>query len=95
MSLNETPVIDEKIVLVNYKKLKELEGISVSIDDSRIEIINNSGDKVYLILDKFMDKKVYDVDEVKYINITGLKGKYTIYVKIKDTLYKTDYYIEV
>ena len=82
-------------MLVNYKKLKELEGISVSIDDSRIEIINNSGDKVYLILDKFMDKKVYDVDEVKYINITGLKGKYTIYVKIKDTLYKTDYYIEV
>lgn len=94
-SLNETPVSDEKIVLVNYKKLKELEGISVSIDDSRIEIINNSGDKVYLILDKFMDKKVYDVDEVKYINITGLKGKYTIYVKIKDNIYKTDYYVEV
>lgn len=94
-SLNETPVSDEKIVLVNYKKLKELEGISVSIDDSRIEVINNSSDKIYLILDKFMDKRVYEVDEVKYINVTGLKGKYTIYVKIKDTLYKTDYYIEV
>lgn len=94
-NLNETPVSDEKIVLVNYKKLKELEGISVSFDDSRIEIINNSRDKVYSILDKFMDKRVYEVDEVKYINVTGLKGKYTIYLKINDTLYKTDYYIEV
>ena len=93
-SLNETPVSDEKIVLVKYKRLKELEDISISLNDRRIEIINNSGDKVYLILDKFMDKRVYEVDRVRYINVTGLKGKYTIYVKVKDNIYKTDYYVE-
>ena len=58
-SLDETQDSDEKIVLVNYKKLKELEDISISLNDRRIEIINNSGDKVYLILDKFMDKRIY------------------------------------
>lgn len=93
-SLNETPVSDEKIVLVKYKRLKELEDINISLNDRRIEIINNSGDKVYLILDKFMDKRVYEVDRVRYINVTGLKGKYTIYVKVKDNIYKTDYYVE-
>lgn len=75
-------------------------------------------DKVKIILDKFLDKKEYDVivrkrpytamcvdiftdkeekdgiKVTKYINNTGLNGKYLIYVSINGTIYKTNKYVE-
>ena len=93
--LNETSVSDKKIALVNYDKVEELKNINITRDVNRIKIINDNEDKIYLILDKFMDKRIYEVEDIKYINVFGLNGKYTIYFKINDNIYKTDYYIEV
>ena len=46
-------------------------------------------------LDKLFDKRIYEVKDTKYVNLNGLKGKYTIYYRIDGKVYKTDYYIEV
>lgn len=94
-SLKETLVSDEKILLFNYDKFDVLENISVVKEVERIKVINNNEDIIYLILDKFMDKRVYEVSNVKYINTYGLEGKYTVYFKIDDKVYKTNYYVEV
>lgn len=93
-TLNETKVSSKKISLFNYDKYTSGD-IELSRDVNRITIINNTGSKVYVILDKFLDKRIYEVDNIKYINTTGLSGKYTIYYKIDDKLYKTDYLLEV
>jgi len=92
--LNETKVSSKKISLFNYDKYT-FDDIELSRDVNRITIINNTGSKVYVILDKFLDKRIYEVDNIKYINTTELSGKYTIYYKIDDKLYKTDYLLEV
>lgn len=94
-TLSETLVSDKKINLFNYDRVNELKGISITMDVSRIKVINENYDKIYIILDKFMGKKIYEVNDIKYINLFGLDGKYTVYLKISDKLYKTDYYIEV
>lgn len=94
-NLNMTPVDDVKISLVGYNKLNELKNIDIVKETNRIKVTNDSGDDVYLILDKFMDKRIYKISDLKYVNISGLNGKYTVFIKINDKVYKTDYYIEV
>ena len=69
--------------------------ISIKMDVNRISIYNNTCKEVYLILDKLFDKRIYEVKDTKYVNLNGLKGKYTIYYRIDGKVYKTDYYIEV
>lgn len=93
-SLKETPISDKRISLIKYSK-SELKNIKIEKDNNRIKIINDSDNKIYIILDKFLDKRVYEVGYIKYINTFGLKGKYTVYFKVDDDVYKTDYYIEV
>ena len=93
--LYETPVSSENIMLINYKKSDLSSDILIEREFDRIVVTNKREEKIYLILDKFMDKKVYEVDDVFYINNVELKGKYTVFYKINDTLYKTEYYIEV
>ena len=93
-TLSETSVSDKKISLFNYDNVKEIKDISITIDFNRIKVINDNEDKIYIILDKFMDKRIYEVDNIKYINLFGLDGKYTVYFKINDKIYKTEYYIE-
>lgn len=93
-SLKETPISDKRISLIKYSK-GELKNIKIEKDNNRIKIINDSDNKIYIILDKFLDKRVYEVGYIKYINTFGLKGKYTVYFKVDDDVYKTDYYIEV
>ena len=39
--------------------------------------------------------EIYEIKDIKYINLNGLNGKYTIYYKIDGRVYKTDYFIEV
>ena len=96
----ETKESNQNIFLVGYiKPDKNYHSYNIditkTIDNLQITGNFNENDDVYLILDKFLDKKVYDIDN-KYttINKIGLSGKYSIYLKINDTIYKTDNYIE-
>ena len=92
--LTTTNRYDKDISIIKYDKY-DGKDINIKMDVNRISIYNNTGKEVYLILDKLFDKRIYEVKDTKYVNLNGLKGKYTIYYKIKDKLYKTDYYIEV
>lgn len=93
-TLKETEVLKKKIPLIKYKKGK-LKDIDITIDSNRIKVVNNRDEVIFIVLDKLLDKRVYEVNDIKYINLEELHGKYTIYYKINHTLYKTDYYIEV
>lgn len=93
-SLNETKMSNKNISLFKYKN-KNNDKISINYDQDRITVINETEKDVYIILDKFMDKRVYKVGYVKYINNTSLNGIYTIYYMIDNKVYKTDYSIEV
>ena len=92
--LNETKTTNQKVNLLKYSKYKG-KNIDIKMDNDRITITNSSNDEVYIILDKLLDKRVYKVVDNKYVNLEGLRGKYTIYYKINKKVYKTDYYIEV
>lgn len=91
---------DKSIFLVGYKNPnKEYKDYNINItktaDTLQINGDFTENDKVYLILDKFLDKKVYDIINNEIIvNKKGLSGKYSIYLKINDTIYKTDNYIK-
>ena len=93
-NLGITSVSKENIAIINYNK-SELDNIEIIKDLDRIKVKNINSENIYFILDKFMDKKIYEVDDIKYINFNGLSGKYTIYYKIGKKIYKTNYYIEV
>ena len=92
--LNETDMVTKDISLLKYSKYKEND-IDIKIDMNRITVNNNGDDEVFIILDKMLDKRIYEVVDTKYINLEGLKGKYTIYYKINKKVFKTDYYVEV
>ena len=92
-NLDETKVSNKKISLLKYDKDK-VDGISIEQDSERIKITNDNDQKVYVILDKFLDKRVYEVGYIKYINTTSLRGKYTVYFKVGNKLYKTNSYVE-
>ena len=85
---------DKDISIIKYDKY-DGKDINIKMDVNRISIYNNTGKEVYLILDKLFDKRIYEVKDTKYVNLNGLKGKYTIYYRIDGKVYKTDYYIEV
>lgn len=92
--LNTTNKYDKDISIIKYDKY-DGKDINIKMDVNRISIYNNTGKDVYLILDKLFDKRIYEVKDTKYVNLNGLKGKYTIYYRIDGKVYKTDYYIEV
>lgn len=92
--LSETKADKKSIHLLKYSKFKD-DDISLSMDSNRIKVTNNSDNDIYIIFDKFLNKKIYKVEKLKYINLEGLSGKYNIYYKIKNKVYKTDYYVEV
>lgn len=100
---SETETSKESFLLINYKNpddnYKKYD-IKLKKETDRLVVSGKfkKEDKVYVILDKFMDKKIYDVDikentTYKYINSTNLEGKYSIYIKINDKLYKTNKYV--
>ena len=100
---SETETSKESLLLINYKNpddnYKKYD-IKLMRETDRLVVSGKfkKNDKVYIILDKFMDKKIYDVDikentTYKYINSTNLEGKYSIYLKINDKLYKTNKYV--
>ena len=92
--LTTTNKYDKDISIIKYDKY-DGKDINIKMDVNRVSIYNNTGKEVYLILDKLFDKRIYEVKDTKYVNLNGLKGKYTIYYRIDGKVYKTDYYIEV
>lgn len=92
--LNKTNTSDKKISLLRYSK-EDINGINLISDSDRIIVVNETGKKIYIVFDKLFGKKIYEVDDNKYINKVGLKGRYNIYYKIDGKVYKTNYYVEV
>lgn len=96
----ETKVSDKNIFLVGYINPDDKYDnynidITKTIDNLQITGTFNESDEVYLILDKFLDKKIYDIDtNHTIINKEGLSGKYSIYLSINNTIYKTNNYIK-
>ena len=93
--LKETDVSYKNIKLFSYDNMKDIDNIFINQDSDRIKVVNNTDNDILVILDKFMDKRVYEVSDIKYINLSGLSGKYTIYLEIDGNLYKTDFFVEV
>lgn len=93
-SLKETEMYNRDISILKYDKYTGND-IDVKMNSNRISVSNGTGNKIYLILDKLFDKRIYEISDVGYINLKGLNGKYTIYYKINDKVYKTDYFVEV
>jgi len=96
----ETPQSIKNIFLIGYiEPDKKYQNYNIKIikTTENLQIIGNftDDDEIYLILDKFLDKKVYDINtNHTIINKHGLSGKYSIYIKINDTIYKTNNYIK-
>ena len=85
----------KNIWLLSYSK-KMKNKIDVKKEFNRIIIsskdINDCN--AYLILDKLLDKRVYELcNNVNYIYSYDFKGKYSIYFKIDGKVYKTDKYL--
>lgn len=95
----KTPQSDTDIFLVGYKKIDDYykkHNINITQTTDNLQLTGNftTDEKVYLILDKFLDKRIYDVTtNYTIINKEGLTGKYSIYIKINETIYKTNTYI--
>lgn len=96
---NKTKQSKEKIFLIGYKKIDKnykSHNIKISKDQDYLKITGDfQNHQVYLILDKLLDKRIYDIDNnYTIINKNGLSGKYSIYLKIDDNIYKTNQYVE-
>ena len=95
----KTEESNQTIFLINYKKIDnnyKKHNITITKNSDTLEINGNftKEEAIYLILDKFLDKKVYDITSNQtIINKEGLSGKYSIYIKINHTIYKTNTYI--
>ena len=90
-----TKTSNKNIFLFNYSN-EDRKDIEVKKEFNRIVIssknFNNCNN--YVILDKFMDRKVYNLcKKINYIYSYDLKGKYSIYFKINDNIYNTGKYI--
>lgn len=95
-----TKKTNKNIYLIGYKKIdnkyKE-KNIKIEKENDFIRITGDFQNKeVYLILDKFLDKRIYKITKNNTIIKTkSLKGKYSIYLKLDDCIYKTDKYIKI
>lgn len=98
---NITPLSKKEILLVNYKKIDtKYKSYNINIKKTKETIVLTGNfkdsDESYIILDKFLDKRVYDVkSKTTIINQYGLSGKYSIYIKINNNIYKTNIYIDI
>lgn len=96
-----TPLSKKEILLVNYKKIDtKYKSYNINIKKTKETVILTGNfkdsDESYIILDKFLDKRVYDVkSKTTIINQYGLSGKYSIYIKINNNIYKTNIYIDI
>ena len=79
--------IDDSYNKCNFRYLKEFD---------RIIINKDCDDEIYFILDKFFDRNVYKVSSnLFYINTSYLSGRYSIYIKLKNDIYKSGYFVNI
>ena len=84
----------KNVWLLNYSELEEEVNISREFNRIIIENDNINDCDNYLILDKLFDKRVYELcDKVNYIYTYDFDGKYSIYFKFDNKVYKTDKYL--
>ena len=91
-----TKTSNENIWLLSYSK-KMKKDIKIKKEFNRIIV---SGDGIndcnnYLILDQLSDKRVYELcNKDNYIYTYDMDGKYSIYFKVDNKVYKTDKYLK-
>lgn len=93
----ETETSNKNINILFSKEYKDKINIYKEYDRLVVEYDFNEDDEIYFILDKFLGKKVYEIDtskNIKYINSYGLSGKYTMYLKINDRLLKLNEFVK-
>ena len=93
----ETETSNKNINILFSKEYKDKINVYKEYDRLVIEYDFNEDDEVYFVLDKFLGKKVYEIDtskNIKYINSYGLSGKYTMYLKINDRLLKLNEFVK-
>lgn len=88
----------KSISLLSYKKPDKFYnnfGLKFYFESNRLVVSSDMNiDNGYIILDKLFDKHSYVINgNYTVINGTSLSGKYSIYVKIGNNVYKTDYYV--
>lgn len=91
----ETKSSNKNILLLNYDKNMK-EDIEIKKEFNRLIISSNNINEcnTYLILDQFLDKRVYELcDKENYIYTYDMEGKYSVYFKIDDKVYKTNKYL--
>ena len=98
--IEQTKETNKNIFIINYKKIDneyKKYNIKMTKEKDLFKITGNFKNKeVYLILDKFLDKKTYKITNDNFIiNTKYLNGKYSIYIKIDETIYKTNTYIKI
>ena len=82
--INEkTPESKKKIYTIGYKKIDEnykKYNIKISKEANYLKIIGNfKNEETYIKIDKFLDKRIYEIkDDSTIINTKALKGKYSI-----------------
>jgi len=92
----ETEISKNNINIFMYSNYDKEILINEEYDRLVIKGSFNSEDKVYLILDKFLGKRVYELNSntgVLYINKYGLSGDYSVYLKVNKKLYKLNKYV--
>lgn len=92
----KTEKSDISVLLLNYDK-KNNYNIEIKKEFNRIVV---SGEDIeecnsYIILEQLFDKRVYELcDSVNYIYTYDFNGKYSIYFKNDDKIYKLNKYLE-
>ena len=87
-----TSSVKDNIYLLSYKKLSKDVKFDISKEFNRLVV--SVDDSSYLILDKLFDRKVYELNKgINYIYTGELNGKYSIYLKVNDNIYKTNKFI--
>jgi len=91
-----TDVSDKNIWLLNYSK-NIMKDIDIKKEFNRIIVSSKDFDNCdnYLILDQLSDKRVYELcNKDNYIYTYNMDGKYSVYFKINDNVYKTNKYLK-
>lgn len=91
----ETEKSDINVWLLNYDDIKNK--IDIKKEFNRIIVSSEDIDdcNTYLILDQLLDKRVYELcNNVNYIYTYDMSGKYSVYFKIDDEVYKTNKYLK-
>lgn len=91
----ETEMSNLNVWLLNYDKLDKDINIDKEFNRLVISFSDIDSSDVYVIFDKLMDKRVYKLnDNVNYIYTYNFDGKYSVYFKIGNKIYKTDKYLK-